>query len=113
MQLNDDKLKAVLSKNIKFARATSELTQEALSEDAHISLSFLRDIESAKSSGSILTLISLCQALNTTPNQILKDFFKDSTSKSNDIEHKLNLLSDYQKDAILTLINFYISNESD
>ncbi len=111
LNINDEKIRNVLSKNIKFSRLSSELTQDALAEDANISLSFLKDVESAKSGTSLLNLINICKALNTTPNQLLKDFFKDSLDKSEHIEQQINLLTDYQKDAVLTLIQYFITHE--
>lgn len=111
MQLNDDKIRNVLSKNIKLTRLSSELTQEALAEDSNISLSFLKDIERAKSGTSLLNLINICKALNTTPNQLLKDFFVTSLDKSENIEQQINLLTDYQKEAVLTLIHYFNTHE--
>lgn len=109
--INDEKVRNVLSKNIKFTRLSSELTQEALAEDSNISLSFLKDIEGAKSGTSLVNLINICKSLNTTPNQLLKDFFKDSLDKSENIEQQINLLTDFQKDAVLSLIHYFTTHE--
>lgn len=110
MQINDDVLRKTLSKNIKSARISLGLTQESLAEDAHISLNFLKDIEGAKSGTSLVNFINLCQSLNMTPNQILKDFFKESSNKSDDLIKSINLLDEYQKDAVLSLINFFTTH---
>ena len=107
MQINDDEVKLVLSKNIKSARAISGFTQETLAEDSDISVGFLKDIESTRSGVSLSTLITLCKSLNTTPNQVLKDFFKDSVDKSDNILQQINLLDEYHKDAVLSLINYF------
>lgn len=111
MQLTDEILREVLSKNIKSARVSSNLTQEALAEMSNISLNFLKDVEGSRSGTSLLTLINLCYSLNVTPNELLKDFFKDSYNKSENLTQQINLLNDYQKDAIYTLIQYFNNNE--
>lgn len=107
MQLSEDELRIILSQNIKTARVCSGLTQEQLAEKSGISLNFLKDIEGGRSGARIPTLISLCKSLNITPNDLFKDFFKDEAIKTENIVHQINLLSDYQKDAILSLVNFF------
>lgn len=111
MQVNDEDIKLVLSKNIKLARLSLGFTQEILAERAEISPGFLKDLESSRSGASLSTLITLCKSLNTTPNQILKDFFKDSTDKSENILQEINLLDEYHKDAILSLIEYFNKHE--
>ena len=98
MQLDDDKLREILSQNIKNARVSSNLTQETLSEMSDISLNFLKDVEGARSGVSLLTLISLCNSLKITPNELLKDFFKDAFDSSENLTQQINLLNNYQKD---------------
>lgn len=111
MQLSDDELRDVLSQNIKSARLSSNLTQENLAELSEISLNFLKDVEGCRSGVSLPTLISICRALNITPNELLKDFFKDSYDKSENIVQQINLLNNYQKDAICTLIQYFKNND--
>lgn len=111
MQINDEKLREVLSQNIRSARLSSNLTQESLAEMSEISLNFLKDLEGARSGTSLLTLINLCHSLNITPNELLKDFFKDSYDKSENLTQQINLLNDYQKDAVYTLIQYFKNNE--
>ena len=111
MQVNDENLRNILSQNIKSARLSSNLTQDNLAEMSEISLNFLKDIEGARSGTSLLTLINICHALNITPNELLKDFFKDSFDKSENMVQQINLLTDYQKDAICTLIDYFKNNE--
>lgn len=111
MQLTDDKLREVLSKNIKFARLSANLTQESLAEKSNISTNFLKDIESARSGTSLLTLINICTSLNITPNELLKNFFKDAYDKSENLLQQINLLNDYQKNAVNSLIQYFKNNE--
>lgn len=111
MQLNDDKLREILSQNIKTARLSSNMTQENLAELSEISLNFFKDVEGGRSGISLLTLINICHALNITPNELLKDFFKESYDKSENMTQQINLLNAYQKDAICTLIQYFKNNE--
>ena len=111
MQLNDDKLREVLSQNIKSARLSSGFTQENLAEMSEISLNFLKDVEGARSGTSLLTLINLCLSLHTTPNELLKDFFKDSYDKTEYLTQQISLLNDYQKDTIYALIKHFKDND--
>lgn len=111
MQVNDEKLREILSQNIKSARLSSNFTQEALAEMSDISLNFLKDVEGSRSGISLLTLINLCYSLNITPNELLKDFFKDAYDTSENLTQQINLLNDYQKNAISTLIQYFNSND--
>ena len=107
MQLDDESFRKILSQSIKSARLSSNLTQDMLSEMSNISLSFLKDIESGRSSVSLLNFIILCNSLNVTPNELLKDFFKDSYNKSENLSQQIHLLNNYQKDAIYALIQYF------
>ena len=107
MQLDDEKIREVLSQNIKSARLSSGYTQESLAEMSDISLNFLKDVEGARSGTSLLTLINLCNSLNITPNELLKDFFKDSYDKTEYLTQQISLLNDYQKDTIYALIKHF------
>lgn len=111
MQFTDDELREVLSKNIKSARLSANLTQESLAEKSNISLNFLKDIEGSRSGTSLLTLINICLALNITPNELLNNFFKDDYDKSENLIQQINLLNNYQKNAVCALIQYFINNE--
>ena len=111
MQVNDDNVKEILSKNIKNARLSSNLTQESLAEKTQISLNFLKDIEGCRSGVSLATFINLCNSLNCTPNELLKDFFKDAYNKSENLSAEISFLNDYQKNAIYSLIEFFKNND--
>ena len=112
MEISEEELRLVLSQNTKFARVCSGLTQEQLAEKSSISLNFLKDIESGRSGIRLPTLISLCKSLDITPNDLLKDFFKNDYSKSENITQKINLLTDFEKDAVLSLINYFTSHNT-
>lgn len=110
MELNNENIKRVLSKNIKDLRISSNLTQENLAELSDISVNFLKDIESNRSGPSLKTLINICNSLSATPNELLKEFFQDSFNNSESLTQQINLLNNYQKEAIYTLIQFFRNN---
>lgn len=60
-----------LGKRIRERRKDMHLTQQYLAEAAGISASFLGHIERGSRVLSLDTLMSLCRALNATPNELL------------------------------------------
>ena len=64
---------SLIGLRIKKIRKSQNITQEKLSELAGISPQHLSQIESAKTKLSLITLVSLCNALNVTANKILCD----------------------------------------
>ena len=64
-------LNEIYIQNIKRFRKSNDLSQETLSEKAGISPSFLSDIENGKKWGSFETLVSLANALEVEPYELL------------------------------------------
>lgn len=62
---------SLLGRRIADIRTGKGLTQEKLSEMAGITNNYLSNIERSRSIPSLETLMSLCAALDTTPNHIL------------------------------------------
>ena len=60
-----------LGQRIRTRRRALQLTQEALAERVGISASFLGHIERGTRVLSVETLLSLCQALAATPDELL------------------------------------------
>lgn len=60
-----------IGKNIRSIRKKLHLTQTQLAERAHISVIHVSHIENGTVAMSLSTLLSICRALNTTPNDIL------------------------------------------
>ena len=65
-------LRKTLSANIRAFRKALHLTQEALAENADISLSYLADIEHCKTWISDKTLLKLAKALHRKPFEFLQ-----------------------------------------
>ena len=47
-----------------------------------------------------------------TPSVFGKDFFEDSVDKSDTILQRINLLDEYQKNAVLALIDYFNQNKN-
>ena len=109
--MTDTELRNILSKNIKNARIKAGYTQEQLAELSNISLSFLKDIEACKSGVSLLTLLNICNALKITTDELLKDCFHFSFIDGNNLAQQINMLSDYDKNAIYSLVTYYNNSQ--
>lgn len=73
---SDEKLYAVIGKNIKRYRIAAGLTQVQLCERAGISLSYLTKLESEKCEKSVS--LSFLNLLANTLNVDITEFFKES-----------------------------------
>lgn len=111
MKITNQEIREILSRNLKSARCSSALTQETLAELSDLSVTFLKDIEGGHTGVSLLTLINICHSLDITPNQLLKDFFVKSNESTEDLTQKISFLSEYQKNAVHSLIEFFINSE--
>ena len=60
-----------IGQRIRALRRGAKLTQEELAQQAGISASFLGHIERGSRVLSVETLLALCGALSTTPNELL------------------------------------------
>lgn len=69
--MTEKELSDIYIKNLKKYRNEKQISQERLSEKAGISPSFLSDIENGKKWGSFETLVSLANALEVEPYELL------------------------------------------
>ena len=58
--------------NIRRLREKREMTQEALAEASDITLRHLAEIERARTSVSLATLVAIAEALGATPRDLLR-----------------------------------------
>ena len=87
-------LNEIYIQNIKQFRKSNDLSQETLSEKAGISPSFLSDIENGKKWGSFETLVSLANALEVEPYELL---LPPQTSISYDTKRTKDLMNRLRK----------------
>lgn len=96
----------LIGKRIATTRKQQKLTQEQLAEKADISNNYLSHIETSRSIPSLETLVSICIALNITPNDLL---LGSSDGQNNylvsDLEQKLAQCTDYEKRIVFNLID--------
>ena len=59
-----------VTSKIKQIRTTKGISQEALSEKANISQSFLANLENGKKQASVLTILRIAQALEVNPGEL-------------------------------------------
>lgn len=69
--MTKDELNKLYIENIKRIRTSKNLSQEKLAELSDLSGPFISDIENGKKWGSFETLVSLANALNVEPYELL------------------------------------------
>ena len=90
--MNITELNEIYIQNIKRFRKANDFSQETLSEKAGISPSFLSDIENGKKWGSFETLVSLANALEVEPYELLlppQTAISYDTKKTKDLMNRL------------------------
>lgn len=85
----------LLGLNIKNSRKNMKLTQAQLAEKTNLSTVHISHIEGGSVKMSVDTLINICNALKTTPNDILWGQFDTSVDSSGDNDS--GMLSDNGK----------------
>ncbi|WP_296018885.1 MULTISPECIES: helix-turn-helix domain-containing protein [unclassified Treponema] len=69
--MNKDELNKLYIENIKRIRTEKKLSQEKLAELSNLSSPFISDIENGKKWGSFETLVSIANALEVEPYELL------------------------------------------
>ncbi len=87
-------------------------TQEVIAEKAEMSVDMLSLAERGKSMLTCYNLVQLSNALNITPNHLLRDFIKNKNLLYEDlISYELETLSQDEKEFILYTIKFLKQNK--
>lgn len=97
---------SLVGKRVAEIRKQRKLTQEQLAEKANISSNYLSHIETSRSIPSLETLVDLCEALGTTPDQILlgTTHAKEDYMVS-DIAQKLMQCTEYERRIVFHLLD--------
>lgn len=102
---------SLLGKRITKQRTTQGLTQEKLAEKAGITNNYLSNIERNRSIPSLETLMSLCTALNTTPNELLIGTDKSQQNYMvNDITSLIEKCTTQERRIVMSVIEVLIQN---
>ena len=102
MQMNNSM--KYIGENIRVLRKRKNLTLDVLSGLADVSESFLSMVERGASSLSIETLLSICDALNVSPNALLIEGREENTRPSDKSDTLFTML----KNATDEELDFYI-----
>ena len=101
--------KKVLSENIKKYRTE---TQEVAAEKAELSVDMFSLAERGKSLLNSYNLTQVANALNVTPNHLVRDFIKNKQMLYDDlISYELDTLTAEEKEFILYTIKFIKQNK--
>lgn len=111
MILKNEDILNYMGKKIKEARLAKKYTQDITAEKADISTDLLRNIENGRNMGSLLTVLNICNALETTPNDIFEDLL---VNKNKVLDKKLysefQELTINEKGLIRTLMTYVKKN---
>lgn len=104
---------SLIGKRIATARKECGLTQDKLAEKADISNNYLSHIETSRSIPSLETLVSICDALDVTPDYLLLGTSDRQTDYLvSDIAHKLSQCNDYEKRIIFNMIDVLLNERT-
>ena len=68
--MDDKKILATVSDNLRILRLQLRITQEELAEKVNISAKYLNMIENRKANPTILIVIKLCSAMNVSLDKV-------------------------------------------
>lgn len=94
-------------------RLKNNLTQNQVAELTGLEPRHISQIERGLSKGSIDTLLKLCNAYKITPDIVLYDLLDEDLKNNVSIyEEKFKKLSQRDKESILHLIEYFLSNHN-
>ena len=94
-----------IGKKIRELRLSKGLTQEYVANMANVNISHISNIENNRVKISLVTLINVCNALQTTVDYILMDEYTASDDAlDNEILHELQNCSPETKEKVLQII---------
>ena len=102
-----------IGKKFQEYRLKNNLTQNQVSELTGLEPRHISQIERGLSKGSIDTLLKLCNAYKITPDIVLYDLLDEDLKNNVSIyEEKFKKLSQRDKESILHLIEYFLSNHN-
>ena len=102
---------AIIGRRIKEIRKSKSLTQEQLAEKSDLTNNYISNIENCRSIPSLETLMKLCIALETTPNDILLGSHLTSSSFATaDLSNSLSKCTAKEKRLVLDFVDLLIKN---
>lgn len=112
MEKEKDNSNIIYGTSIRNLRLKNHLTQEQVAQMTGFETKYISQLETGKYMGTIKTMLKFCDAFNTSPNEILYDFIKDSNYNDdiNDFSSKFSKLSKKDQKNVLALIESMLSD---
>ena len=102
--------KMIIGNKFYDIRRKHRMTREEVAEKADISDRTYADIERGTVNMRIETLLHICEALNTTPNDVLTE--NDDAPTAKEISDKINNCGSKEREIALKLISVYLDNNN-
>ena len=105
-KVTNDDVKRVFESKLRKKRLVLGLTQIEMADKIGMSVDFYRDIESGRNTGSIATMLNLCNVLKIPPDQFFEDLLNDLKKQSRhyNIQQYFSNFSNKDKLALKRLI---------
>lgn len=100
----------IIGNKLLFYRKQKGLTQAEVAELAEISDRTYADIERGSTNMRTETLISICNALNITPNEVFVDNEKITDIEKDNLLKKLDSCNPKEKETALRILSVYLQS---
>lgn len=105
---------SAVGKRISLIRKNRGMTQEQLAEKAELSNIYISHIENSRSIPSLETLMKLCSALDTTPDELLLGTKQDMENYlQSDIQKKLILCTPKERRMVSRFIDLLLEEREE
>lgn len=105
---------SAVGKRISLIRKNRGMTQEQLAEKAELSNIYISHIENSRSIPSLETLMKICSALDTTPDELLLGTKQDMENYlQSDIQKKLILCTPKERRMVSRFIDLLLEEREE
>ena len=105
---------SAVGKRISLIRKNRGMTQEQLAEKAELSNIYISHIENSRSIPSLETLMKICSALDTTPDELLLGTKQDMENYlQSDIQKKLLLCTPKERRMVSRFVDLLLEERDD
>ncbi len=105
---------SAIGKRIALIRKQNGITQEQLAEKAELSNVYISHIENSRSIPSLETLMKICSALDTTPDELLLGTKQDMENYlQSDIQKKLILCTPKERRMVSRFIDLLLEEREE
>lgn len=105
---------SAIGKRIALIRKQNGITQEQLAEKAELSNIYISHIENSRSIPSLETLMKICSALDTTPDELLLGTKQDMENYlQSDIQKKLILCTPKERRMVSRFVDLLLEEREE